>query len=154
MAQTFFFLRNCIASHKIIDQDIEAPMLVKCNDFKGEEDFSEEKGVNGVVVAAMMVACLSFLCIFRVPVMLEQELGLARARRAMESGEFQAFVVMDSLSFFLSMGVVLMMIQASSITAPTPTKRVMRLCRIVVSLAMASVVLTLFSVAIILYRNL
>ncbi|GLJ31778.1 hypothetical protein SUGI_0639260 [Cryptomeria japonica] len=156
MSQTFVFVKNCDASYKSIPQDIEAPFLVKCNNFEGEEVYSDEKGSDGIIAMAMMVLCLSFMSIFTVPIALKNMLGLAGAREAMESLEFEIFVVMDSLSFFCSIGVVLVMIQTMGMNniSPTNMKRLRRMCSTVAHVAMGSAAIAFISAATALTRRL
>ncbi|GLJ43148.1 hypothetical protein SUGI_0895520 [Cryptomeria japonica] len=119
MCQTFLFVKNSGSLQKSIHQDIEALVLLKCNDSRREEVY---RG----------------------------------ARAAMESVEFQIFAVMNSLSFFSSMGVVMVMIQAMGMNNMTPAfmKRLRRMCSTVTHIGMGSAAIAFISAATALTRRL
>lgn len=101
-----------------------------------------------IIVVAMMVASLSFLAIFGVPMGLEREMGHTGAETAMESFLFRVFVVMDVASFFSAMGVValLLLLQGGSEGATIDPLMVV-VCRRVTYLAMGCEVIAFLAAA-------
>ncbi|KAH9322908.1 hypothetical protein KI387_017547, partial [Taxus chinensis] len=76
---------------------------------------------------------------------------MAVATEAMESVEFKIFVVMNALSFFPSMGVVLVVLQAmamENINHSHRMKVVMSLCNRVAYMALGSAAIAFVSAAI------
>ncbi|GLJ31777.1 hypothetical protein SUGI_0639180 [Cryptomeria japonica] len=150
MPQTYLFLKSYAA--KVVSQDIEAQVQewsdLKAKEVQRKEEEEEESG-NGVIMEAMVVVCLSFLSIFRVPIGLQRELGLEVAREAMESVGFKIFLVMDSLSFFLSLVVVVVVLQAMAFDSISYAhmKRVVRFCGTLAHLAMGSAAIAFVSAA-------
>lgn len=115
------------------------------------QDIWRTKDVDGLLIMLMLVVCLSFLSIFTVPIGLEKEHGFAGAREAMHSVGFSIFVVMNTVSFFSSLGVVsvlvLLQVMAMDNTSQSVIKRVVRMCGVVAQIAMGSAAIAFVSAA-------
>lgn len=100
-----------------------------------------------IIVVAMMVASLSFLAIFGVPMGLEREMGHAGAETAMESFLFRVFVVMDVASFLSAMGVVALLLLQGGSEGATIDPLMVVVCRRVTYLAMGCEVIAFLAAA-------
>lgn len=109
-----------------VSKDVEAQLFLP----KGAKIERNGVGVHGlIIVAAMTVASLSFLALFRVPMGLETEMGHAAAEAAMETFQFRVFVVMDAAAFFSGMGVVALLLLQGGSDVATIDPMIVVVCR-------------------------
>ncbi|GLJ31773.1 hypothetical protein SUGI_0639120 [Cryptomeria japonica] len=115
-------------------QDMKSRLFFRCNGGTARK-ICRAQEFDGLLTMVMMVVCLSFLSIFMVPIWLEKKLGLEAAREAMDSVGFAVFVVMDSVSFFSSMAVVMVLLQAIDMHNSSQSG-MMRICGIAAQIAL------------------
>ncbi|GLJ31775.1 hypothetical protein SUGI_0639160 [Cryptomeria japonica] len=139
---------------KAFPQDMKSHLLFRCSGSHAKEIWRTQD-VDGLLIMVTMVVCLSFLSIFTVPIGLEKKLGLAGAREAMYSVGFVIFVVMNTVSFFSSLGVVSVMMFLQAMAIDNISKKgVMRMCDIVAQIALGCATIAFVSAVMIFMRHL